>query len=444
MVGPMKENGVSKMNVLDALESMEVAALGNARLEALQKADSSELRELLTLALSPQITFGVKKLPKYEDKGDSFGSGLSWSHRLKGLLKQLQARELTGNAAQDAIKVFLDFCDPTEAKWAERIIKQDLRLNIGAKDINNTLGEGTIFQFAVPLAEDYAKVDPKHYKGRWVVEPKLDGARCVAYLPANKGKVVLYSRSGKEYINFESVRAKLQQINETRNPVQALVLDGEVVSYVNDAVDFQALQHTLFRKDGVESGKLKFLVFDGSTQDDWEHPKRTYLERYAFVRTVVAEFIQDVPGAVTKLGAVDSFLTVDPDRERMLKHSKEFVVKGYEGAMFRKADETVALKRSRTLLKVKSFLDDEAHVLGVVGGTGKYEGILGAIQCKTKAGKEFEIGSGFTDDQRRAIWRDREKLPALTSFKYQELTDDGIPRFPIFKGFRHGDDTSNG
>lgn len=432
------------MNVLEALESMESAPLGNARLEALQKADSPDLRKMLTLALSPQITFGLKKLPEpwTYDTGEEPAKldDDTWRPVLLKILDRLKERELTGTEAKTEVAKFLAACTETQRKWSERIIKQDLRLNIGAKDVNNALGEGTIFQFTVPLAEDFAKVDPKHFKGRWAVEAKLDGARCVAYLPANKGKVVLYSRTGKEYINFESVRLKLQEINDTRNPVKGMVLDGEIVSYVGDRIDFQALQHTLFRKDGVESGRLRYLVFDGSTQADWENPKKTYEERYKTTREFIADCLQSVAGAVSKIGMVDMFVTIDPDRERMLKHSREFVEKGYEGAMFRKVDEPVLLKRSRSLLKVKSFQDDEAELLGTVGGTGKYDGILGALQCRTKAGKEFEIGSGFTDEQRRTYWRTRNELPKQVSFKYQELTDDGIPRFPIFKGFRSEDD----
>lgn len=431
------------MSIIDALESIEAAPLGNARLEALQKADGPELREILVQALSPQITFGVKKLPKADSHQDGFTDD-AWRSRLRQLLGRLQVRELTGNAAQAEIKEFLERCNAVQAKWTERIIKQDLRINIGAKDVNNTLGEGTVFQFAVPLAEDFAKVDPKHYKGRWVVEPKLDGARCVAYLPANRGRVTLYSRSGKEYINFESVRTKLQEINDTRNPTQALVLDGEVVSYVNDRIDFQALQHTLFRKDGVESGKLRYLVFDGSTQADWEKPTKTYEERYKFVKNFIDSTLQSVNGAVSKLGLVEMFVTIDPDRERMLKHSREYVQRGYEGAMFRRADEPVAMKRSRSLLKVKSFHDAEFEVYGAVEGTGKYQGVLGALQCRTlDTKKEFEIGSGFDDEQRREVWRlfKSGKLPGLCTGKYQELTDDGIPRFPIFKGFRAEEDT---
>lgn len=432
------------MRIIEALESIEAAPLGNARLEALAKADSPDLRKVLVQALSPQITFGLKKLPEPAASDNDKFDDRSWENALTGLLSRLASRELSGNDAKESVADFLGVCTPEQRKWTERIIKQDLRINIGAKDVNNTLGEGTVFQFAVPLAEDFAKVDPKHYKGRWVVEPKLDGARCVAYLPANRGRVTLYSRSGKEYINFESVRAKLQEINDARNPTLALVLDGEVVSYVNDRIDFQALQHTLFRKDGVESGKLRYLVFDGSTQADWEKPTKTYEERYKFTKAFVDDQLQTVAGAVLKLGLVEMFVTTDPDRERMLKHSREYVQRGFEGAMFRRADEPVAMKRSRSLMKVKSFVDAEFEVHGAVEGTGKYQGMLGALQCRTlDTKKEFEIGSGFDDVQRREIWRQHksEKLPRLCTGKYQELTDDGIPRFPIFKGFRAEEDT---
>lgn len=430
------------MNVIiEALESMEAAALGNARLEALKKSDSPELRTALILTLSPQVTFGVKKLPVPSPESIAFGDDTVWQRNLFRLLDDLKTRKLSGTGAQTAIGVFLGACSGVQRKWSERILKQDLRLNVGAKDVNSTLGEGTIFQFTVPLAEDYAKVDPKHFGGRWAVEPKLDGARTVAWMPANRGRVVLYSRSGKEFINFESIRLKLQEINDNRNPTQDLVFDGEVVSYVNEKVDFQALQHTLFRKDGVESGKLKYLVFDGTDRTDWESPKKSYQDRYNFVSEFIKNVTMSISGVVTKIGVVSMFITTDPDKARMERYSKDFVEKGYEGAMMRRIDEPVLLKRSRSLMKVKSFLDAEALVVGLVEGTGKYDGHLGALVCELPPNKDFgvvrfEIGSGFTDEQRKVFWKGRETLPKTLNFKYQELTDAGIPRFPIFKGFR--------
>lgn len=429
------------MNIVDSLEKLETAARGNARLEVLKEQDSPELRKILTLALSPQVTFGVKKLPEPQRDLSLFEDGSVWHRALLDLLKDLQARELTGNAAQAAIAIFLGSCTELERKWSERIIKQDLRLDIGAKDVNNALGEGTIFQFAVPLAEDYAKIKPEALKGKWCVEPKLDGARCVAYLPANKGKVRLYSRTGKEWLNFGPVQEKLQQINETRNSTQDLVLDGEVVVIINERIDFQALQHLLF-KSGEDTKHLKYLLFDATTQKDWENPSLPYSQRYEMARQFVSDALMDVPGAVARLGVVDMFETVDPDPQRLLKHSSEYVYKGYEGAMYRRSLEPVLLKRSKSLLKVKSFIDEEAELLGAVVGNGKFVGMLGALQCKSKTGQLFEIGSGFSDEQRRAFWRDFNagRLPKRLTYKFFELTEDGKPRFPIFKGFRHEDD----
>lgn len=428
------------MNVIEALETLEAAARGNARLDALKGVDSPDLREILVLALSPQVTFGVKKLPKYVDQGEEMAP-LTWRHVLLSLLKRLQSRELTGNDAQAEIKRLLGLCSPVQAKWTERIIKQDLRLDLGAKDVNNALGEGTIFQFTVPLAEDYSKVKPELLTGKWCVEPKLDGARCVAFLPANKGPVKLYSRTGKEWLNFEPVRQKLQEINDRRNPTQDLVLDGEVVAIVNERIDFQALQHVLFKKGG-DTSHLKYLLFDATTRTEWEKPTKPYRERYETAREFVQRALNEVPGSVMRLGVVEMFETVDPDPKRMLKHSTEYVYKGFEGAMYRRSLEPVLLKRSRALLKVKSFVDDEAEVVGAVVGNGKYAGSLGALQCKSKAGKLFEIGSGFSDEQRKLYWKDHNagKLPKSLTYKYFELTEDGNPRFPIFKGFRHADD----
>jgi len=80
-------------------------------------------------------------------------------------------------------------------------------------------------------------------------------------------------------------------------------------------------------------------------------------------------------------------------------------------------------------------------VLGAVIGQGKYDGVLGALQCQTEAGKQFEIGSGFSDEDRKRIWKNRKDLPKFVNYKFQNLTEDGIPRFPIFRSFRAEIDT---
>lgn len=84
--------------------------------------------------------------------------------------------------------------------------------------------------------------------------------------------------------------------------------------------------------------------------------------------------------------------------------------------------------RSATLLKVKRFHDAEARVIGHQPGAGRHKGRLGAVLVELPNGVQFAVGSGFTDAE-------REHPPALgtvVTFRYQELTDRGVPRFPIF------------
>jgi DNA ligase-1 len=85
------------------------------------------------------------------------------------------------------------------------------------------------------------------------------------------------------------------------------------------------------------------------------------------------------------------------------------------------------------LLKVKTFHDAEAVVLGHQAGEGRHKGRLGALLVRLPNGTRFAIGTGFSD-------RERENPPAIgatVTFRYQELSDAGVPRFPSWVGVRH-------
>jgi DNA ligase-1 len=89
--------------------------------------------------------------------------------------------------------------------------------------------------------------------------------------------------------------------------------------------------------------------------------------------------------------------------------------------------------RSSTLLKVKSFFDAEALVIEHQAGTGRHQGRLGALLVELPDGVRFSVGTGFSD-------KEREGPPpagAIVTFRYQELSDTGVPRFPSYVGIRH-------
>jgi DNA ligase-1 len=106
---------------------------------------------------------------------------------------------------------------------------------------------------------------------------------------------------------------------------------------------------------------------------------------------------------------------------------------GGEGLMARRPKSRYEAGRSSSLLKVKRFKDAEARVVGHVAGAGRHKGRLGALLVELADGTRFNVGTGFSD-------RERESPPpigALITFRYQELSDGGVPRFPSFIAERY-------
>lgn len=101
---------------------------------------------------------------------------------------------------------------------------------------------------------------------------------------------------------------------------------------------------------------------------------------------------------------------------------------GGEGLMLRQPQSLYEVGRSTTLYKVKTFLDAEARVVEHLPGEGKHVGRLGALVVEMPDGTRFSVGTGFTDAERRSP----PPIGALITYRYQELTDRGVPRFPTF------------
>jgi DNA ligase-1 len=105
---------------------------------------------------------------------------------------------------------------------------------------------------------------------------------------------------------------------------------------------------------------------------------------------------------------------------------------GGEGLMLRRPGSRYVAGRSDTLLKVKSFLDTEARVVGHQAGTGKHKGRLGALLVELADGTRFKVGTGLSDAERNAP----PDVGEIVTVRYQELTDAGVPRFPSYIGVR--------
>lgn len=119
-------------------------------------------------------------------------------------------------------------------------------------------------------------------------------------------------------------------------------------------------------------------------------------------------------------------------KEHLFEKLEDVEQGGGEGLMLRKPNSDYENRRSSHLLKVKTFFDEEGIVVGHKPGSGRNQNRMGALFIQTPDGREFKVGTGFNDQQRNKP----PKKGTVITYRYQELSNSGHPRFPSFIGER--------
>ena len=108
----------------------------------------------------------------------------------------------------------------------------------------------------------------------------------------------------------------------------------------------------------------------------------------------------------------------------------------YEGAILRNRDSIYEFRRSKHLQKFKTFSDDEFEIIDFKEGTGHDLGTV-IWKCKTKSGKEFDVRPIGTVQERSELFKNGDILVGkMLTVTYQELSEFGVPRFPVGKTIR--------
>lgn len=402
--------------------------------------DNQELFEGFELALSPYITFGVKKVPTHSGPD---GQGLPWS-AFKELCNLLSTRQLTGDDARTAIELALTASGTKQWNdWYRRILIKDLRCGVSEKTINK-IKKNAVPVFECMLAHDGANHEKK-IVGKKLLEPKLDGVRVLTVVDPESNTVTQYTRNGKILENFPHITQGLQA--HLADFERAYVLDGEMVS-----TSFQALMKQVHRKEDVQTNDAVLMLFDILPLSEFRKGSSTLGQKR---RT---KYLSNFKPTFDKIGSIGIINQKEIDLDSYVgelefkEFNKEAIDNGYEGIMIKDPEAVYECKRSTSWLKQKPFIEVSLSVIGVEEGTGKNQGRMGALICEgVDDGKTIavNVGSGFTDDQRIEFWNDKEDLmgqiveiraDAATISQDSESTWSlRFPRFLRFRGFRAGE-----
>ncbi|KAG0051256.1 hypothetical protein BGZ83_003963 [Gryganskiella cystojenkinii] len=255
-------------------------------------------------------------------------------------------------------------------------------------------------------------IDPTGY---WMAE-KLDGIR--AYFDGTN----FYSRAGNKFFAPPFFSENLPKDQP---------LDGELWLGRGRFQQCSSIVKNQKAARADEWKEMTYLVFDAPLMD------AVYEKRLDYLKSIMPTFGQDnIPsaGKGTKVPPYARLVPVQKcvSKSHLMRELDHVQTHGGEGIMLRAPRSRYEFKRSRTLLKVKTFFDEEAIVTGIKPGSGKNSHRMGHIDVKTPDGRCFSVGSGFTDAQ-------RDKPPkkgTIITYKFQELSTRLNPRFPTFVGER--------
>ena len=191
-----------------------------------------------------------------------------------------------------------------------------------------------------------------------------------------------------------------------------------------------------------QENSVKYMVYDIPSSNQPFEIRMNLLEQIVKDRTKVwndiMEEVTECPIRFTKQTKIDSI-------EQLVNTYKILTSQGAEGVMLRAPYSPYETKRSKYLLKYKIKDDSEAIVRGYTLGTGKYSGLLGSLDCELiidnkPSGIKFNIGTGLTDKDRTEYNNPKSSsyipLESIVSFSYMELSEDSVPRHPVYRGIR--------
>lgn len=435
---------MSEMNFKQVIEDCEQAnGAGTKKIiqAALAKADPTA-RRLIFEALNPYRVFGVKKfdMPEFAakcmDQQQDFAPFFT-------LLDKLHNRELTGNAAREAVTSTLTQFNVGTQKYLTRVLDKDLKAGFSADTFNKVWPNESIPTFELMLAD---KCETPEEFEQYITFPcqadfKYDGIRFL--VTVTSAEITFRNRSGKpeETVNglFDEELMALH-----KHLGYDYVLDGERIS------DLGFIDTVNAKKDGNDESKknLRIRAFFLMPLTDWLKQETSItMEQNRNFLSATLEELQLKKIILTEGRIVNDYNDMTNFCNEAID-KPENKARKIEGLILKNLGATYQWDRSIDWCKVKRFFDVDCRITGFYNGRPKsrLEKTLGGIivmgydEHGTKV--ISKVGSGFSDELRDEIWNNqKEWLGRTVVIKYQEISkgknkEDASLRFPTFVRWR--------
>lgn len=261
------------------------------------------------------------------------------------------------------------------------------------------------------LAKDYFKEKKKvDFKNITVVQPKLDGMRCLAFVKSN-GEVKLISRAGKPIENMMHIEKQLSQLGID------IILDGEL--YVHG----EGFQTNMSYVKKYKEGKSERIIFNVYDVVDENLP---YIERTEILKTVNSTSVQRLP----------YFQVFNEDE--IASFFEQFVREGYEGLMVKISKSGYKSNaRVSELLKYKKFIDIQLPILDIIPADQRPDWGIPIFYWEGAKDNVLKSNTKMSHEERKDLLLNKEEyIGKQAEVRFFEYSDEGVPRFPVCVGIR--------
>lgn len=401
-----------------AIYEIQAAPSRNDKLDLLRQYESLPgFKETMRFVYDPYIRTGIADKKLIKGMHDAKNKQLT----VYDIIEYFETNQTGTDDDVYFAWLFINAQETDQAKdLAFAMITKNLKIGVTDISLNKVYGADFIprigCMLGVPYPENKYKV-----KGPFIATEKLDGIRRI--LVKEKGRCRLYSRSGIEDEGLVEI------IEEARYLPDNTIYDGELLAigtYENSIALRQATNSIANRK-GIRKG-VSFNIFDIIPLDEFKKGKskcnalnRKLLLGAMFGDDGIQYLHDDWAKMMVAFDLGHKFKTIKVVPILGVVNTEEEIAglvtpiwkRGGEGIMLNTFEGYYELKRSNSLLKVKYVESMDLKVIDIQEGTGKYEGMLGALVVDYK-GYRVGVGSGFSDEERQRFWDNPEKIIGKT------------------------------